>query len=75
MNISDLYKSKLTTAENIASQLQDNWVCAMDIAGCIPKTLADEIARCSAARKFKNVKFHMLLDIYPLEMLKPENEA
>lgn len=75
MNTNELYKGKLVTAEEIASQLQDNWTCAMDFAGGIPKSLTDEIAKCSAARKFNNVKFHVMLDIYPLDLLKAENGA
>lgn len=61
--------------EQIADQVQDNWVLAMDIAGAIPTTLANALTKASTEGKFKNVKMHTLLDITPLDFLKPDYEG
>lgn len=75
MNIFEMYKSKLKTAEEIVDCIEDGWVCAMDIGAAIPSHLSDTIAKASKAGKFKDLKMHMYLDIYPLDILKEEFQA
>lgn len=74
MNYEKLYQEKLIGAEKIAEQVEDNWVCGMDIAGSIPSSLANELAKAGKENKFKNVQMHMLLDILPLDFLNEGNE-
>lgn len=69
MDFSNLYKEKLTDASSIASQIQDDWICAMDIAAAIPTSLANEIAKAAKEDKFTNVTMHTLLDITKLDFL------
>lgn len=70
MNYKELYQQKLIGAEKIVDQIQDNWVCGIDIAGSVPSSLSNEIAKAAKENKFKNVQMHMSLDITPLEFLK-----
>lgn len=72
MNYQGLYNEKLIGADKIVDQIEDNWVCGMDIAGSIPVGLSNAIAKGAKENKFKNLKMHMLLDILPLDFL---NEA
>lgn len=75
MDINNLYKEKLMDAREIAEQIQDNWVCGMDIAAGIPTSLANVIAEVAKEDKFKNVTMHTLLDITKLDFLEEGYEG
>ncbi len=68
-----LYKAKLTTAEEIAAQVQSGWMLGMDAgptqASEIVNTIADKIAHTDTT----DVKLQMMLDTYPYPFM--ENEA
>ena len=70
MDFTNLYKEKLSDAKTIAEEIQDNWICAMDIAAAIPTSLANEIAKAAKEDKFTNVVMHTLLDITKLDFLQ-----
>lgn len=72
MSFKELYHKKKMTATEIAGQLQDGWVCCMDISAGIPKALTDEIGKFAMERKYNKLKMHMLLDIQPLDILDPK---
>lgn len=61
MDFTNLYKEKLTDPRTIAEEIQDNWVCGMDIAAGIPTSLANVIVEVSKEDKFKNVSMHSYL--------------
>ncbi|MDO5715924.1 MAG: acetyl-CoA hydrolase/transferase C-terminal domain-containing protein [Tissierellia bacterium] len=69
MDFTNLYQEKLMDAKNIAEQIQDHWICGMDIAAAIPTTLANAIAQAGKENKFKDVTMHTLLDITKLDFL------
>ncbi|MDO5714759.1 MAG: acetyl-CoA hydrolase/transferase C-terminal domain-containing protein [Tissierellia bacterium] len=70
MDYTKLYQEKLTDPKNIAEQIQDNWICGMDIAAAIPTALANVIAEAAKENKFKHVTMHTLLDITKLDFLR-----
>lgn len=69
MDYVKIYNEKLTDSSSIANEIEDNWVCAMDIAAAIPTSLANEIAKAGKDKKFSNVTMHTLLDITKLDFL------
>jgi 4-hydroxybutyrate CoA-transferase len=70
MDFTKIYKEKLMAPMEIAEQIQDNWVCGMDIAAGIPTGLANVIAEAAKQDKFKNVNMHTLLDITKIDFLQ-----
>ena len=68
----DLYKQKLTTAEEIAKKIQSNDICAGPSALGEPQAIMDALAARAAKGEITGVEHHMLLAVRKWKYLEPE---
>lgn len=71
-NYSEQYKSKLTSAEAIAKQIDSGWVCSTDMAAGIPYALLNTIGERIMKDGIRGVRLHTMLDAMPLDFLSPQ---
>ena len=69
MNDTELMR-KRKTADEIAAQINDGWVCFSDIGVSNPPELTDALAARAAAGEVSGIRWHSILDIEPLDILK-----
>ncbi|MGI5977047.1 MAG: acetyl-CoA hydrolase/transferase family protein [Candidatus Limivicinus sp.] len=62
-----LYSSKLMTADEVASQVENGWLIGMDASASQPEILTKALAKRAYADEIKGVKVHTMLDSYPFE--------
>lgn len=62
-----LYQTKLTTAEQVAQQVQSGWVIGTDAAATEPAAILAAMADKIRSTDTKDVKVHTMLDSYPFE--------
>lgn len=65
MIINEEYNYKLSTPEQIASQVQPGWTCCTDIALAIPNAICDAIGERVKADGLSGVTMHTMLDVRP----------
>ena len=69
MDYSEIYKSKLMTAGDVAAQVQSGWVLGMDAAPTQTSAIMDAIGEKARTADVKGVKVHFMLDGYPYAFL------
>ena len=62
-----MYAEKLTTADELAARVQDNWVIGMDSGASQTPDIISAIAKRAYAGAIKGVTAQTLLDAYPFE--------
>ena len=62
-----IYREKLSTAEELAGRIGDGWVIGTDAAVSYPLGLLTALSKRAAQDAVRAVKIHTLLDVYPLE--------
>ena len=68
-----LYDSKLTTAEELASRVQDGWLLGMDTGAAHTPKIMSAIADRARKDELKGVRVQTLMDVHPLEFFaEPE---
>ena len=72
MNINEMYKEKLSTAQQIAQQIQSGWLCSVEVGPAIPVELINAIGDRAIEGSLTDVRMHCLFDVMPLNILKPE---
>ncbi len=68
-DFSSLYAERLTTAQELAARVENNWLIGMDAAAAQTPTIVSAIARRAAAGELSGVRVQTLLDVYPMEFL------
>lgn len=68
-----LYESKLTTAEEVAKQVQRGWNLCMDAGPTYADGIVNAIAEKIAQTDTSDVKIQMMLDTYPLPFLESDS--
>lgn len=65
MNNNEIYRDKLTTAQELAARIENNWVLSMDSGPSHADGLMS--ALCERAEKggVEGIKVHTMLDVYP----------
>ena len=71
MDLEKLYQEKRCTPEEIAAQIEPGWSCCTDIAAAIPPAIVNALGRRAASGELRDVRLHTMLDLIPLDMLKP----
>lgn len=71
-NYEEIYKAKLTTAEDIASRIQNGDVCASPICMGEPYSIVQALAKRVADHKVENVQLHGTLTMPGKDYLDPE---
>ena len=71
-NYDEIYKSKLTTAEDIASKIENGDVCASPICMGEPYSIVQALAKRVALHKVENVQLHGTLTMPGKDYLDPE---
>ena len=66
-NYSELYRSKLTTADELASRIESGWTLGMDAALAQTPAIMSALAARAAGEELSGVKVQTLLDVYPFE--------
>lgn len=64
-NFSELYRSKLTTADALALRVEDGWTLGMDAALAQTPGIISAIAERAKKDELHGVKVQTLLDVYP----------
>lgn len=72
MDLEKLYQEKRRTPQEIAAQIGSGWSCCTDIAAAIPPALMNAIGARAAAGAVHGVTLNTMLDLVPLDALKPE---
>ena len=67
MNYRAEYEAKRMSAEQIAAQVQNDWVLGMDSSAGQTPVLMRALADRARKNELKNVKVHTLLDVYPMD--------
>ena len=67
MNYKDIYASKLTSADELAKVVENNWVLGMDAGVSQTEAIMSAISKRAKNNELKGVKVHALLDVYPFE--------
>jgi acyl-CoA hydrolase len=68
MNIQEIYKGKLTSAEEAVKVIKDGWRVAVPVAVGQPPILINALAR--RKDEFTQVELFTVVDVYPTEMMK-----
>ena len=63
MSVLEQYKSKLTTAAEIAALIQSGETCCTDLAAAIPTAIVGELAKRSEKGEVQNIRLDTSLDI------------
>ena len=66
-NYSELYHSKLTTADELASRVESGWTLGMDAALAQTPAIMSALAERAGRDELSGVKVQTLLDVYPFE--------
>ena len=66
-NYSELYRSKLTTADELASRVESGWTLGMDAALAQTPAIMSALAERAGRDELSGVKVQTLLDVYPYE--------
>lgn len=66
MNFTEIYKQKLTTADEAVKCIQDGWNVVVPVAVGQPPTLISALAR--RRHHLQNVEYTSIVDVYPTEM-------
>lgn len=66
MEFQKLYQNKLTTAGQIARQVQPGWTCASDIGAANPVGILNALGKRAAAQELSGIRLHALLDLFPI---------
>ena len=69
----ELYRSKLTTAKEIASRLTSGMTVMTDIGLSQPYTIYTAIGERMVSGEIKNITINTMLDIYPMPWYKQNN--
>ena len=68
VTLTELYQSKLMTADEAVKLIQDGWSVAVPVAVGQPPVLINALAR--RKEEFTNVELFTVVDVYPTEMMK-----
>ena len=74
-DFNQLYRSKLTTAEELARRAQSGWVIGMDAGPAQTPAIISAIARRVREDDLSGLKVHTLLDVYPYEFYADDSLA
>ena len=66
-NYSELYHSRLTTADELASRVESGWTLGMDAALAQTQAIMSALAERAGRDELSGVKVQTLLDVYPYE--------
>ena len=66
-NFSELYRSKLTTADALALRVESGWTLGMDAALSQTPAIMSALAKRAGGDELRGVKIQTLLDVYPYE--------
>ena len=66
-NYSELYHSRLTTADELASRVESGWTLGMDAALAQTPAIMSALAERAGRDELSGVKVQTLLDVYPFE--------
>ena len=66
-NYSELYHSRLTTADELASRVESGWTLGMDAALAQTPAIMSALAERAGRDELSGVKVQTLLDVYPYE--------
>ena len=66
-NFSELYRSKLTTADALALRVESGWTLGMDAALSQTPAIMSALAKRAGGDELRDVKIQTLLDVYPYE--------
>ena len=66
-NYSELYHSRLTTADELASRVESGWTLGMDAALAQTPAIKSALAERAGRDELSGVKVQTLLDVYPYE--------
>lgn len=72
MDFKQLYRERRHSPAEIAARIGDGWSCCTDIAAAIPPGIVNALGRRAAAGEIHGVTLHTMLDLIPLDILKPE---
>ncbi|HOQ09272.1 MAG TPA: acetyl-CoA hydrolase/transferase C-terminal domain-containing protein [Syntrophomonadaceae bacterium] len=72
MNLKELYKSKLMSADEAVKMIQDGWSVAVPVAVGQPPVLINALAR--RKDEFTRVELFTVVDVYPTEMMTMDRE-
>lgn len=65
MDYSEIYKTKLMSAADVAVQVQSGWVLGTDAAAAEPNAILEAVTEKARTSGVKGVKIHVMLDSYP----------
>ena len=74
-DFNQLYRSKLTTADELARRAQSGWVIGMDGGPAQTPAIISAIARRVREDDLSGLKVHTLLDVYPYEFYADDSLA
>ena len=74
-DFNQLYRSKLTTADELARRAQSGWVIGMDAGPAQTPAIISAIARRVREDDLSGLKVHTLLDVYPYEFYADDSLA
>ena len=74
-DFNQLYRSKLTTADELARRAQSGWVIGMDAGPAQTPAIISAIARRVREDGLSGLKVHTLLDVYPYEFYADDSLA
>ena len=66
-NFSELYRSKLTTADALALRVESGWTLGMDAALSQTPAIMSALAKRAGGDELRDVKIQTLLDVYPYD--------
>lgn len=72
MTFQSQYKSKLTSPEVIASQIQPGWSCCTDIGAAIPPAILNALSNRLAEDNMAAITLHTMLDLQSFDLLKSD---
>ena len=74
-DFNQLYRSKLTTADELARRAQSGWVIGMDAGPAQTPAIISAIARRVREDDLSGLKVHTLLDVYPYDIYADDSLA
>ena len=72
MDFKQLYLERYHSPAEIAAQIEDGWSCCTDIAAAIPPGIINALGQRATSGEIHGVTLHTMLDLIPLDILKPE---
>ncbi|MBN6205144.1 4-hydroxybutyrate CoA-transferase [Ralstonia pickettii] len=67
-----LYESKKMSAEQIAGNVQSNWVCASDIGLSLPPAILGALDKHVTENNLYGIDYHTMLEWFPASIYNPE---